>query len=203
MPVVVAALVLAGCGTPDSSGDKDAGGFLPDASSVQQDSGSPHDAGAGLDASSAQLDAGAPQDAGLTQADASQPEDAAGLMPDSGSAQDAANCVPVSPGPGGMDPGTNCMSCHGYLSVAGTVYSSASGGKPVVGATVRITGADGGVLELVTGQDGIFSTGQPVAFPAKVSVSKCPDTSTMPSTITSGECSATGCHDNSAPVHLP
>jgi hypothetical protein len=208
--VVLAVSALGGCGTPDSSGDKDVGGILPDASIALHDAGSPHDAGATMDASSAQLDAGAPEDSGLAQADASQPDDASTVLPDAGfsqdagAAQDAADCVPVSSlGPGGMDPGSNCVSCHGYLSVAGTVYSSASGGKPVIGATVRITGADGGVLELVTGVDGIFSSGQAVAFPAKVSVSKCPDTSMMTSTITSGECSATGCHDSSAPVRLP
>ena len=102
-----------------------------------------------------------------------------------------------------MDPGSNCVSCHGSFSVGGTVYSSATGGSPVSGATVRIIGADHGVLELVTGGDGIFSSTQKVVFPATVAVSSCPDTVTMSSTISYGGCSKAGCHGSSAPVHLP
>jgi hypothetical protein len=85
------------------------------------------------------------------------------------------------------------------------LYASATGGAAVSGATVTITGNDGTKITLVTGGTGNFYTSNAIAFPAKVEVSKCPDTKAMLTTITSGDCNS--CHKNAGAaggaLHLP
>jgi len=88
------------------------------------------------------------------------------------------------------------------MKIAGTVYSSASGTSGVSGATVTITGSDGAKITMVTGSLGNFYSNSAVSYPAKVEVSKCPDTLTMTATINKGSCNASGCHATMR-IHLP
>ena len=87
------------------------------------------------------------------------------------------------------------------MTVAGTVYSSATGGSGVSGATVTITGNNGAKVTMVTGNTGNFYSNSTISYPATVQVSKCPDTQTMPETITAGNCNS--CHGSSMRIHLP
>jgi hypothetical protein len=87
------------------------------------------------------------------------------------------------------------------MTAAGTVYSSASGGAAVVGATVTITGSNGTKITMVTGSSGNFYTSSTISFPATIQVSKCPDTATMPTTLTLGGCNS--CHGSTMRIHLP
>jgi hypothetical protein len=118
-------------------------------------------------------------------------------------------CVPAaSGGPSGMNTGQDCVSCHGSgqspaMTAAGTVYSTATGGSGVSGATVTITDNGGKKITMVTGSSGNFYTNSAIAFPATVVLSKCPDTQTMPTTITKGGCNSSGCHTSSMRIHLP
>jgi hypothetical protein len=87
------------------------------------------------------------------------------------------------------------------MTVAGTVYTSATGGSAVAGATVTITGSNGAKITMVTGSSGNFYTGSAISFPAKIQVSKCPDTASMTATIDRGDCN--NCHNSSMRIHLP
>jgi hypothetical protein len=105
-----------------------------------------------------------------------------------------------------MNTGQDCLSCHGSgqspkMTAAGTLYSKASGGSAVSGATVTITDSKGTKIKLITGNSGNFYTGSAISFPATVEVSKCPDTVAMPTTIAAGNCNS--CHNSSMRVHLP
>ncbi len=87
------------------------------------------------------------------------------------------------------------------MTVAGTLYSAVTGGTAVSGATVTVTDNNGAVLRLVTGNSGNFYSTSAVAFPASVSVSKCPDTASMSSKPSTGDCNS--CHGSSMRIHLP
>jgi hypothetical protein len=119
----------------------------------------------------------------------------------------AGNCIPAATGgPTGMNSGQPCLNCHASssaptMTVAGTLYSAVTGGTAVSGATVTVTDGNQAVTTLVTGSTGNFHTNAAIAYPITISVSKCPDTVTMPSTSTSGDCNS--CHGSSMQIHLP
>jgi hypothetical protein len=106
-----------------------------------------------------------------------------------------------------MNAGKACVSCHGpgqtapTITLGGTVYGTATGGSAVSGATVIIREANNTLLNLVTGSTGNFYTSATISYPITISVSKCPDTVTMTSTATSGDCN--GCHTSSMRIHIP
>jgi hypothetical protein len=119
-------------------------------------------------------------------------------------------CIPAAtPGAKGMDTGQACINCHVAggrrsqqpFTAAGTLYNKATGGAVVSGATVTITGNDNKKVTIVTGSDGNFFTNSAIAFPARVQVSKCPDTQVMVDTIANGNCNS--CHDATMRIHLP
>lgn len=87
------------------------------------------------------------------------------------------------------------------MTIAGTVYSAVTGGSGVSGATVTVTPASGSPIKMVTGSTGNFYSNTAITFPAKVQVSKCPDTATMPDTLANGDCNS--CHDSTMRMHLP
>ena len=107
----------------------------------------------------------------------------------------------------GHQAGTDCMSCHDSMTgsrrwtVAGTLYSDASGSSPVSGATIIVNDAAGAALRLVTHPNGNFSTNEAVELPLSVAASLCPDSAEMLSSASSGGCNS--CHDSSFRVHLP
>jgi hypothetical protein len=110
-----------------------------------------------------------------------------------------------------MNTGRPCLTCHGKsnpsggvaMKIAGTIYSAATGGSGVSGATVTVTPASGSPIKMVTGSSGNFYSNSAITFPATVQVSKCPDTATMPMTISTADCNS--CHDGTTNVriHLP
>jgi hypothetical protein len=100
--------------------------------------------------------------------------------------------------------GKACIACHKSDGEAGTLAGTvfaATGNTPVPGATVTITQNNGQVLNLVTAKNGNFYTDSPISFPAKVQVSKCPETKLMIATITNGDCNS--CHNSNMPLRLP
>lgn len=116
------------------------------------------------------------------------------------------SCIAAaSPSPVAMRPGEACLTCHAtqapVLTLGGNVFDSATGTNAVAGATVTIVDAANAITTLVTGTDGSFYTGKAIAYPAKVAVSKCPDTAAMVSTVTTGDCNS--CHGAAMRIHLP
>lgn len=131
-------------------------------------------------------------------------------VPESDPADDAApDCEPeqTPAGSEGHRAGEDCLSCHASMSgsrqwtVAGTLYSDASGSSPVGGATIVVEDAGGAEHRLVTHPNGNFYTNEAVDLPLSVSASLCPDSAEMLSSATSGSCNS--CHDASFRVHLP
>ncbi len=117
------------------------------------------------------------------------------------------NCIPAAtPGPSGMNAGQACLGCHATsvqpnLRLAGTLYSAATGGNPVSGATVTVLDSNNAVTTLVTASSGNFYSTANFAFPVSVSVSKCPDAASMSSKPSTGDCNS--CHGSSMRIHLP
>ncbi len=156
------------------------------------------------------VDTGNPKkDTGGKLADTGGTKTDLGKQPDGKATQadSSALCIPpATGGPIGMNDGQDCTSCHNgskafKITLGGTLYDS-SGTSVVAGATVRITDKNGTVKNLVTGSKGNFYTTDPITFPAKVMVSKCPDSATMPTEISAGGCAS--CHGvSTGKIHLP
>lgn len=105
--------------------------------------------------------------------------------------------------------GQPCLACHDGggdapgFRLAGTVFSGLAGGAPVVGATVRVTDADGVEHVAISARNGNFWLAEAIAFPVQVQASSCPDTLPMVSPSAVGNCNAAGCHDSDFRIHLP
>lgn len=111
---------------------------------------------------------------------------------------------------GHHNPGQNCQqSCHNHgFSMSGTLYSAASGGQPVVGASITFIDADGRTGDMQSNLNGNFWWALPVAFPVKIIASSCPDIQPMVAMVTAagGGCNQSGCHSGTGGpgrVHLP
>jgi hypothetical protein len=122
-------------------------------------------------------------------------------------------CRDTVPGVGGGEhnAGQACIACHEAdggprFTLAGTLYDDVAGTAPIAGATIIVTDANGATTDLVTQQNGNFWTNEPLVFPVHVAASACPDTVPMIGAITTGDCSAGGCHaagSATGRVHLP
>jgi hypothetical protein len=106
--------------------------------------------------------------------------------------------------------GQDCQSsCHDHgFYMAGTMYASAGGGGPVVGASITFVDADGVTGDMQTNMNGNFWWSLPVRFPVTIIASSCPDIQPMTATVTSADagCNKAGCHaGNGGPgrIHLP
>lgn len=116
---------------------------------------------------------------------------------------------PVATGESGNhNAGRPCLDCHGNgdgprFELAGTVYSTLAGGSPVVGATIRVTDADGTEHTAISARNGNFWLREPIAFPVQVQGSSCPATQPMIAPSAIGNCNAAGCHDADYRIHLP
>ena len=125
-------------------------------------------------------------------------------------------CVPEE-GPL-MDPGSDCMRCHGSgggedearpWTVAGTVYPTATSaaGDGVLGARVHVRDASGFAFTLRTNLAGNFYSAESVALPLEVCVEHGGAEKCMPIPAPQGSCNA--CHRqpprNGAPgrLHVP
>jgi hypothetical protein len=108
--------------------------------------------------------------------------------------------------------GQNCQqSCHNHgFFMSGTIYTSASGTTPAVGASLTFVDANGMTGDMVSGLNGNFWWAVlDVTFPVKITASSCPDIKPMVMTVNASGagCNKTGCHDTSGTtgnrIHLP
>jgi hypothetical protein len=141
-----------------------------------------------------------------TQGTATSASASGGAADDAGPAPGCINAV-ASTGSGEHNAGQDCLSCHGKVggapawTLAGTLYSAASGGAAVSGATIEVIDANGKRLALRTYANGNFYTNAAVAFPVTVRASKCPSDQTMNEPLNVGSCNS--CHNDTMRVHLP
>ncbi len=113
----------------------------------------------------------------------------------------------LNPGDGHHNPGVACMNCghHSSYTVAGTLYTNATGNTAYAGATVTITDANGQMMDLTTLSNGNFFTTAAVKFPVTVIASACPSAVKMNANVSNGACNASGCHPGNTnnQMHLP
>jgi hypothetical protein len=111
------------------------------------------------------------------------------------------NCIDgvASPGSGKHHAGDDCLGCHDTQSkrwtISGTLYSAATGGTAVAGATIEVVDATGKVVKLTTYSNGNFYTTTAVTKPLKVRATKCPSDRPMIGAVNDGSCN--GCHNSS------
>jgi len=104
--------------------------------------------------------------------------------------------------------GQECQGCHApgggapTFYVGGTLYSAASGGSAVAGATINITDANGKQVKIVSANNGNFWTRTALAYPIKVDASLCPSTVPMIATV-AGNGACNNCHNSAMRVHVP
>lgn len=103
--------------------------------------------------------------------------------------------------------GKDCKSCHQHdaFTVAGTLYTNATGNTGFGSANITITDANGNQTNIVTAPDGNFYTTAAIAFPATILASDCPSATKMNASVTTGHCNQAGCHpgNTSMQMHLP
>jgi hypothetical protein len=106
-------------------------------------------------------------------------------------------------------PGTDCMICHANMSgnlaftVSGTLYDGVDSNTPVSGATVTLVDDGEQVLDVVTAENGNFYTAEPVTFPLRVWVSRCPDVVEKTVLVQDGGGGCNSCHGSGNRIHLP
>ncbi len=104
--------------------------------------------------------------------------------------------------------GQECQGCHApgggapTFYVGGTLYSAASGGSAVAGATIDITDAAGATVKAISATNGNFWTATPLTYPIKVAASLCPATTPMVATV-GGNGACNNCHGSTMRVHTP
>jgi hypothetical protein len=118
----------------------------------------------------------------------------------------------TAPGSGHHNPGQDCMnSCHNHgFTLAGTMYSSASGGSTLSGAVVTVKDSTGRTFDMVTMLNGNFYTSSAVSFPVTIMASECqlsqtPQVMTAALQSSDSGCNKSGCHVSGAQgrIHLP
>jgi len=123
-----------------------------------------------------------------------------------------------------MLPGAACISCHSpgnlegeeeddeddeeddeedededeSFTIAGTVFATALGGGGVRNVTVRVTDADGAVIELSSNSAGNFFTNQPITLPVFAEVERNGEVLAMAAAVNSADCNP--CHSCSGSV---
>jgi hypothetical protein len=122
------------------------------------------------------------------------------------------NCTPLvttNLNNGHHHPGEDCMNaCHNHgFKAAGTLYKSATGTTPMIGATITLTDSAGTKITMISQSNGNFYTSQPISYPVTVSVSGCPNNAAMTDKV---QASGAGCNQGGAchggtqgQIHLP
>ena len=131
-------------------------------------------------------------------------------------ASDLTTCIPLQTtvDDGHHNPGKDCLTCHDgnhanatKFLVAGTLFSAATGGTGVAGATVEIVDSAGIVTPLVTAMNGNFYTSQAVTFPLTVRATSCPNEQPMITKVLTTGASCNNCHATGKlpqqQIHLP
>jgi hypothetical protein len=180
-PVVLVLAVSWGCGTPISTNN------TPDARGVNDGRIVPHDAPAKHD----------------------------GMMMTGSGSGSAYTCRnqdtnAADLGNGHHNAGMDCMdSCHDHgFTLAGTLYTDASGTTPVSGATITAIDSFGYSYDVISQSDGNFDSAFAMEFPITIYVSSCPNIQMMTAQVTEAQagCNASGCHASGGAqgrVHLP
>lgn len=119
----------------------------------------------------------------------------------------------VTPAPNGHHrPGETCIvgGCHGapvgagapLFTVAGTLYTTAAGTTPKVGATILLPVAGTGMpRKLVTANNGNFWLEAASPLPTRPKASLCPTTIQMTNQAADGNCNS--CHGAGSRIALP
>ncbi|MEN9810611.1 MAG: hypothetical protein RLZZ488_2178 [Pseudomonadota bacterium] len=112
-----------------------------------------------------------------------------------------------------MNPGDNCLSCHGaggkaageaQFTLAGTVFPSATSAtnQGLEGVSIEVTDSSGKKISLKSNRVGNFFTSESVSYPLKaVKVSKDGKEASMGTQVSSGGCA--GCHAQPASGGAP
>ena len=100
--------------------------------------------------------------------------------------------------------GRDCMEgCHNHgFTLAGTLYTNATGNTAFMGATITVTDANNVKTNLLVRQNGNFYSSQNFAFPVKVRASSCPLGKDMVATSANGRCNSAGCHAQSGGIQM-
>ena len=112
-------------------------------------------------------------------------------------------------GDGHHNAGQDCQGgCHDHgFQLSGTLYTTAAGTAPMVGATVTITDKNGKNVDAISQANGNFYTTEILVFPVTVKASECPDHVAMSGAIVAKSgCNSTGCHTpnvGQGVIHLP
>lgn len=123
----------------------------------------------------------------------------------------AADCrQPTSTyGNGKHNTGRNCMDgCHNHgFTLAGTLYTGVLNNTGYPGATITIKDSSNTTIDVVVQANGNFYTTQPIAFPAVVMASSCPQGTKMTGQVANGACNTAACHAQvggaAGQIHLP
>lgn len=109
------------------------------------------------------------------------------------------------PGDGQHNTGRSCFqSCHNHrFTLAGTLYTNATGNSGFSGATITITDANGKTIDIVTHRNGNFWTMEPLAFPVLVLASSCPSAVKMEASSATGDCNSCHVGGTNDQMHLP
>lgn len=112
-------------------------------------------------------------------------------------------------GDGHHNAGQDCQGgCHDHgFSLSGTLYNSAAGIAPMIGATVTIVDKNNKSVDAVSQKNGNFYTTEILVFPVTVKASACPDHVDMVGSIVAKSgCNSVGCHTpnvGQGVIHLP
>jgi hypothetical protein len=99
-----------------------------------------------------------------------------------------------------MLPGSDCLACHApggargapTWTAGGTAFERKDGAAPLAGATVRITDAQGSVVEMTTNRVGNFYTRSALVPPLQAEIEVNGVIRAMQGSVDTGACSS--CH---------
>lgn len=108
---------------------------------------------------------------------------------------------------GHHEPGKSCFqACHNHgFTLAGTLYTNATGNSPFAGATITVVDATNKTVKIVTAANGNFYTKDAIAFPALVMASSCPSAVRMEAAVVTSGRACNTCHvgGTNDQMHLP
>lgn len=109
------------------------------------------------------------------------------------------------PGNGHHNTGRSCFqACHNHgFTLAGTLYTNATGNSGFAGATLSFTDANDVAFDIVTQQNGNFWTDRAIAFPVLVIASQCPSAVKMTLASATGDCNSCHVGGTNDQMHLP
>jgi hypothetical protein len=111
------------------------------------------------------------------------------------------------PGDGHHFPGQSCFqACHNHgFTLAGTLYTNATGNTAFKGATISITDSNNKTVKVVTNLNGNFYTTEALAFPVLTLASACPSAVKMNVAVAMTGRACNSCHvgGTNNQMHLP